>query len=130
MSNLKKQLKIIIRYVLIVINDILTLLPIKKGVVLFESFNGKGLTDNPKAIYDQLLEMDNQTAKLLYWGIKGQFYDEIVQQYPNAQILKRWSLKWIWISARANYWIFNSRMPTWWKKIGILNTFKHGMVHL
>ncbi|WP_432749276.1 CDP-glycerol glycerophosphotransferase family protein [Pediococcus pentosaceus] len=116
MSSLKKQLKIIIRYVLIVINDILTLLPIKKGVVLFESFNGKGLTDNPKAIYDQLLEMDNQTAKLLYWGIKGQFFDEIVQQYPNAQILKRWSLKWIWISARANYWVFNSRMPTWWKK--------------
>jgi CDP-glycerol glycerophosphotransferase len=116
MTNLKQQLKILIRYGLIGINNLLILLPIKKDTVLFESFNGKGLTDNPKAIYDEMIRQDPAAIKQLYWGVKGEFYHAIRQKYPEVNLVKRWSLKWIWVSATANYWIFNSRMPSWWKK--------------
>lgn len=110
------MLKIIVRYGLILVNDLLIFLPVKRGTVLFESFNGKGLTDNPKAIYDEILKEKLADTNHLFWGVKSQFYASLIQQYPNAKIIKRWSLKWIWVSATANYWIFNSRMPTWWKK--------------
>ena len=116
MRKLKQVLKIIIRYGLILINDALIQLPVHKGRVLFESFNGKGLTDNPKAIYDELLKEFPENRSQLVWGVKGEFYQAMTTRFPEAKIVKRWSLTWIWTSATAEYWIFNSRMPTWWKK--------------
>ncbi len=116
MRKLKQVLKIIIRYGLILVNDCLIQLPVHRGRVLFESFNGKGLTDNPKAIYDELLqEYPNRRTELI-WGVKGEFYQELVTRFPEAHVVKRWSFAWLWASATAEYWIFNSRMPTWWKK--------------
>ncbi|KRN94090.1 CDP-glycerol glycerophosphotransferase family protein [Pediococcus stilesii] len=116
MNSLKKTIKIWIRYGLIGLNSILTLLPTNEKRVLFESFNGKGLTDNPKAIYDQMVNDFPDATGQLFWGVKGQLYGDLTRKYPEAKIVKRWSLKWIWISATARFWIFNSRMPTWWKK--------------
>lgn len=116
MRKLKQVLKIIIRYGLILINDALIQLPVHKSRVLFESFNGKGLTDNPKAIYDELLKEFPENRSQLVWGVKGEFYQAMTTRFPEAKIVKRWSLTWIWTSATAEYWIFNSRMPTWWKK--------------
>ena len=116
MKTIIKKIKILIRYALICINDILIHFPVRKKVALFESFNGKGLTDNPKAIYDAIIHMDPHAYSKLYWGVKAQYFPKIRADYPNINIVKRWSFKWIFISATANFWFFNSRMPTWWKK--------------
>ncbi|QBP17978.1 CDP-glycerol glycerophosphotransferase family protein [Acetilactobacillus jinshanensis] len=114
--RLIKLIKIIIRNGLIVLNDGLICLPVKKNYYLFESFNGKDVSDNPAAIYKQLVHDDPSTRDRAYFGVKPGMYKELHEKYPNVHLLKRFMPKWIYCTARAQFWIFNSRMPTWWRK--------------
>ncbi|GLB46917.1 CDP-glycerol glycerophosphotransferase [Philodulcilactobacillus myokoensis] len=120
LNNLKlefvRAVKLLIRIGLIVINDGFICLPVKKDLIIFESFNGKDISDNPAAIYRQLIRDYPSKANNLYFGIKPSQYRKIHQKYPNIKLLKRFMPKWIWYTARANFWIFNSRMPIWWHK--------------
>ncbi|MDV7693658.1 CDP-glycerol glycerophosphotransferase family protein [Pediococcus parvulus] len=109
-------IKVLIRYFLILINDCLICLPIKRHLIIFESFNGQDVSDNPAAIYQELVLTHPEYAPSLFFGIKGRRFEEVKRTYPEIQILKRWSFKWIWTVARAEYWVFNSRMPLWWHK--------------
>ncbi|AMV62047.1 CDP-glycerol:poly(glycerophosphate) glycerophosphotransferase [Pediococcus damnosus] len=114
--GLIQTIKILIRYILVVINDCLIHLPIKRHLTIFESFNGQAINDNPAAIYRELKILHPEAADNLFFGIKGSNFAQVKKANPDVQLLKRWSLKWIWVTARANYWIFNSRMPLWWHK--------------
>ncbi|XIF19727.1 MAG: CDP-glycerol glycerophosphotransferase family protein [Acetilactobacillus jinshanensis] len=114
--DLVKIIKIIIRNGLIVINDGLICLPVKKGYYLFESFNGKDVSDNPAAIYKQLIKDDPSARQRAYFGVKPKMYNELHHKYPQIHLLRRFMPKWIYYTARAQFWIFNSRMPTWWRK--------------
>lgn len=98
----------------IIFNSTATVFPIHKGLVLFESFNGKLPTDNPYAIYQELVKQTEK--KNLYWGIKKDRIKEARKQYPDLNLVPRFSIKWLWLATRANFWVFNSRMPNWLKK--------------
>jgi len=115
-QKLVKTIKIIIRGGLIVINDGFICLPVKKRQVIFESFNGKEINDNPAAIYRELVKHQQFSKKNLYFGIKAREFNRVQTEHPDVQLVKRFSLKWIWITARSEFWVFNSRMPIWWKK--------------
>lgn len=114
--DLIKIIKIIIRNGLIVINDGLICLPVKRRYYLFESFNGKDVSDNPAAIYNQLVKEDPSARQRAYFGVKPKMYNQLHREYPHIQLLKRFMPKWIYYTARAQFWVFNSRMPTWWRK--------------
>ncbi|WP_034526777.1 CDP-glycerol glycerophosphotransferase family protein [Secundilactobacillus oryzae] len=116
MQKLINFIKIIIRGGLIVLNDGFICLPVKKGTVIFESFNGKDISDNPAAIYRALASRPEVKATQLYFGVKPRVFAKVHQEFPEVQLLKRFSLKWIWVIARAEFWVFNSRMPLWWHK--------------
>lgn len=87
-------------------------LPTRKKTIVFESFLGKQYSDNPKALY--LYIKDNHPEYKLYWS----FNRGITNKYKNEvlNVLPRFGLKWIYIFARAEYWITNSRLPLWLPK--------------
>ncbi|MHA8137724.1 CDP-glycerol glycerophosphotransferase family protein [Lactobacillaceae bacterium Scapto_B20] len=115
-NKLIKSFKIVIRYGLIVINDGFICLPAKKGVIIFDSFNGRDINDNPAAIYRQLIHDDPQLAQTAFFAVKPSKYDELHAKHPDIKLLKRFMPRWVWYMARAQFWVFNSRMPAWWKK--------------
>ncbi|GBD80817.1 CDP-glycerol glycerophosphotransferase family protein [Tetragenococcus halophilus] len=98
----------------IIFNFSATVFPIQKGVVLLETFNGKLPSDNPYAIYQELIKQ--MEKKNLYWGIKKENMKEAREKYPDLNLVPRFSVKWLWLTTRANFWVFNSRMPNWLKK--------------
>lgn len=115
-QSIIKTLKIVIRDLLVLVNDLLVLLPVKRNTYLFESFNGKDVSDNPAAIYFELIKEDPKARKRAFFGVKPGRYKELKAKYPKIQFLRRFMPKWIYYTARAQFWIFNSRMPTWWHK--------------
>ncbi|MHA8111187.1 CDP-glycerol glycerophosphotransferase family protein [Lactobacillaceae bacterium Melli_B4] len=115
-NKMIKMFKIVIRYGLIVINDGFICLPAKKGVVIFDSFNGRDINDNPAAIYHQLIKERPELRQTAFFAVKPSKYDELHAKYPDIKLLKRFMPRWVWYMARAQFWVFNSRMPAWWKK--------------
>ena len=117
---MKKQLvhffKIIARLGLIVMNDGFLCMPIKKGTIIFESFNGKDVNDNPYAIYQQLISSNPELRDKLYFSVKPSEYKRLHRNYPEIRLLKRFTPAWVPVIARSQFWIMNSRMPSWWRK--------------
>ncbi|GAW99552.1 CDP-glycerol glycerophosphotransferase [Secundilactobacillus mixtipabuli] len=120
MTGLKNQvikgLKIVIRYGLIVLNDGFICIPAKKDLIMFESFNGNDINDNPAAIYRQLVADRPAFEATAYFGVKPRRYRELHAKYPEIKLVKRFSFKWVWLMAHAGYWVLNSRLPNWWRK--------------
>ena len=84
-------------------------LPRKKRLIFFESFLGKNYSDSPKYIYEYLLQ-SNENYQYV-WSVNEKF------QIPgNAKQVKRFSLKYFYYIARANYWVSNSRIPKYLTK--------------
>lgn len=115
-SNLIAFIKLIARYILIVINDGFICMRVKKRLVLFESFNGKDVSDNPLAIYKKVIEDNPDMKNSCYFSVKPSAFRRLSQEYPKIRLLKRFTPLWVWYSARASFWVMNSRMPQWWKK--------------
>ncbi|MDN6750604.1 MAG: CDP-glycerol glycerophosphotransferase family protein, partial [Staphylococcus equorum] len=63
----------------IIFNFSASVFPIKRGVVLLETFNGKLPSDNPYAIYQELTKQVEE--KNLYWGIKKENMREAKEKY-------------------------------------------------
>jgi CDP-glycerol glycerophosphotransferase len=84
-------------------------LPVDKKLIVFESFLGKQYSDNPRAIYEYMLE--NHPEYKMYWSIDPRFAHNFTDS--NIKTVDRFSFKWLFVMARANYWILNSRKPNW-----------------
>jgi CDP-glycerol glycerophosphotransferase len=84
-------------------------LPPKSKLVMFESFHGKQYSDNPRAIYEYLKE--NGYDYKMYWGADSRYVSSFNQE--DIQYVSRLSIKWIYLMARAKYWVTNSRLPLW-----------------
>lgn len=110
------MIKLIARYVLIVINGGFLCMRVKSRLIIFESFNGRDISDNPLAIYKQLIQVDPTIQGSCYFSVKPSEYSRLSQQFPNIQLIKRFTPGWVKYMARADFWIMNSRMPKWWQK--------------
>jgi CDP-glycerol glycerophosphotransferase len=84
-------------------------LPKDKNLVMFESFLGKQYSCNPRAIYEYLKE--NHPQYKMYWSIDPRYIHNFADK--DIQYIKRFSVKWLFLMARAHYWVINSRMPLW-----------------
>ncbi len=85
------------------------ILPKKQNVIVFESFFGKQYSDNPRAIYEYLLERNSEYE--MYWS----FDKKYITKYKDKDIkyVKRFSLKWLFVMTRAKFWVNNCRLPSW-----------------
>lgn len=87
------------------------LLPAKKQLIIFESFLGKQYSDNPRAIYEYLKK--HHPEYQMFWSLDKSWKAKAGIDLP---VLKRFSLKWLWLMPRAEFWVTNSRMPLWLEK--------------
>lgn len=78
-------------------------------VIIFESFLGKQFSDNPRAIYEYLL--DNYPDYRMYWSVERKSVYKLKEH--NIKIVKRFSFKWMYLMNRAKFWVTNSRLPLW-----------------
>jgi len=109
-----QSLKLVARYGLIVLNGGLICLPIKRRQVIFESFNGKDINDNPAAIYRELVKEHPDYAHTAYFSVKPREFASLHAKYPEINLVKRFTPRWVALMARAEFWVLNSRLPNWW----------------
>lgn len=84
-------------------------LPVKKKLIIFESFHGKQYSDNPRAIYEYMLK--NHPEYTMYWSADRRHFE--LFEDLNVNYVKRFSLKWFLTMPRAKYWVVNARLPLW-----------------
>ncbi|PGK51264.1 CDP-glycerol--glycerophosphate glycerophosphotransferase [Priestia megaterium] len=87
-------------------------LPRQKNLVMFESFNGRQYSDNPRAIYEYLAE--HYPSYKLVWSADRRFHSQFEDK--GLDVAYRFSLKWLWLMPRAKYWVSNSRFPESFRK--------------
>ncbi|GAA2981900.1 hypothetical protein GCM10010447_08100 [Streptomyces fulvorobeus] len=86
-------------------NTWLCRLPVRRGSVVFESHMGKCYGDSPRALYE---EVRRQGLRLhCVWS-----YESSPQGFPaDARLVRRWSWRYLWALARAEYWVDNQGFP-------------------
>ncbi|GIO23408.1 hypothetical protein J11TS1_19890 [Oceanobacillus sp. J11TS1] len=92
--------------------SVVSKLPRNNKLIIFESFHGKQYSDSPRAIYEYIKEVYPEYQ--LYWAADRRHLN--IFQEKNLPYVKRLSLKWIFLMARAKYWVINTRLPLWIKK--------------
>ncbi|MFD1429516.1 CDP-glycerol glycerophosphotransferase family protein [Lacticaseibacillus mingshuiensis] len=90
------------------------ILPVRPHTVVFESFDGKLPSDSPLAIYDQLKATHPDWN--VFWSVKPGTLAEAQQLHPTVQFVKRFSVRWLFLLPRAQFWVANARMPFWLHK--------------
>lgn len=103
----------IILFLLSSVFRVFSLFPIIPNVYVFESQYGGRFDDNPKAIYDYLKKQKDSKNKL-FWSIR--YRDREIVEDKDVKVLYRFSIRWLYYMARANFWIINARMPQWLPK--------------
>ncbi|MFF7625909.1 bifunctional glycosyltransferase/CDP-glycerol:glycerophosphate glycerophosphotransferase [Streptomyces cyaneofuscatus] len=86
-------------------NTWLTRLPVRRGSVVFESHMGRCYGDSPRALHE---EIRRQGLKLRStWS-----YDTSPAGFPDdARLVRRWSWRYLWALARAEFWVDNQGFP-------------------
>ncbi|MBU8789984.1 CDP-glycerol glycerophosphotransferase family protein [Oceanobacillus caeni] len=85
------------------------LLPRNKKTIIFESFHGKQYSDNPRAIYEYIIE--HRPEYDVYWSADRRFTNLFEENH--VPYIKRFSLKWLLKMGTAKYWVINARLPLW-----------------
>lgn len=80
-------------------------LPMRDGLMVFESGLGKQYADSPRYIYEELLRRGDTRPKVWIYSGKHHFAD------PHTVVVKRLSPAYFWHLARANFWITNQNLP-------------------
>ncbi|MET9362042.1 CDP-glycerol glycerophosphotransferase family protein [Streptomyces sp. NPDC006632] len=89
-----------------VYDEVLSKLPIRKGLVVFESHMGKQFSDSPKAIYDEMRRQGvDFEAVWSYEGSKPAGFPK------DATLVRRWSYAYLRALAQAEFWIDNQGFP-------------------
>ncbi|PIB06149.1 CDP-glycerol--glycerophosphate glycerophosphotransferase [Streptomyces sp. HG99] len=86
-------------------HEVFSRLPVKKGLVVFESHLGRQYSDSPKAIYE---EMRRQGLRFeAVWSYAGS-----PDGFPaDATLVRRWSLHYLKALAQAEFWVDNQSYP-------------------
>lgn len=87
-------------------------LPRSENTIVFESFQGKQFSDNPRAIYEYLQE--NHYPYKMYWSADRR-HTHIFEE-KGIKYVRRYSIKWLFVMGRAKYWVVNARLPLWLPK--------------
>lgn len=86
------------------------ILPINHKLIVFQSTTGMNYSCNPRGIYEQLLE-ENQQYKTV-WVVNN-----IQSKIPgNPKIVKQYSLKYYYYMARGKFFINNGNFPNFYVK--------------
>ncbi|TWE17939.1 bifunctional glycosyltransferase/CDP-glycerol:glycerophosphate glycerophosphotransferase [Kitasatospora atroaurantiaca] len=88
-----------------VYHRVLQKLPVVKGQVVFESHQGKQYSDNPRAVYEELVRRGAPMKAV--WS-----YASSPAGFPSgATLVRRWSWKYLRALAQAEFWVDNQGYP-------------------
>ncbi|MDI3421689.1 bifunctional glycosyltransferase/CDP-glycerol:glycerophosphate glycerophosphotransferase [Streptomyces luteolus] len=88
-----------------VYDEVFSRLPVKKGLVVFESQLGKQYSDSPKAIYEEMRRQGLEFEAV--WSYAGS-----PEGFPaDATLARRWSLPYLKALAQAEFWVDNQSYP-------------------
>lgn len=107
LSSLKKLSVTKLAYKLLF--KVVSILPAKQNLIIFESFLGKQYSDNPRAIYEYLKEHNPEYE--MVWSVDPRFEKGFLDK--GVPYVRRFSIKWLFLMAQARFWVTNSRMPLW-----------------
>ncbi|MFD5078492.1 CDP-glycerol glycerophosphotransferase family protein [Streptomyces sp. NPDC058371] len=86
-------------------HEVFTRLPVKKGLVVFESHLGRQYSDSPRAIYEEMRRQGLDFEAV--WSYAGS-----PDGFPaDATLVRRWSLPYLKALARAEFWVDNQSYP-------------------
>ncbi|WP_395360579.1 CDP-glycerol glycerophosphotransferase family protein [Streptomyces sp. YH02] len=89
-----------------VYHEVYSRLPIRKGLVVFESHLGKQYSDSPRAIYEEMRRQGVAFGAVWsYAGARPTGFPE------DATLVKRWSWPYLRALAQAEFWIDNQGFP-------------------
>ncbi|WP_018708347.1 CDP-glycerol glycerophosphotransferase family protein [Siminovitchia fordii] len=88
-------------------------LPVKKNLIIFESFHGKQYSDSPRAIYEYMKSKNMDYD--MYWSADRR-HVSYFNNLDGVKSVRRFSIKWLLLMARAKYWVTNARLPLWLPK--------------
>ena len=89
-------------------------IPVDDKTVIFTSFHGRGYSDNPKAIYEEMIKDPRFKDFTFIWAIKKHKQKNI--EIPDAKIVEYFSVPYFYYISKAKYWIFNYKMPMYIEK--------------
>ncbi|MDQ0796061.1 CDP-glycerol:glycerophosphate glycerophosphotransferase [Streptomyces sp. B1I3] len=80
-------------------------LPVRKGSVVFESHMGRCYGDSPRAVHEEVRRRGLPLHCV--WS-----YENSPDGFPSdARLVRRWSWRYLWALARAEYWVDNQGFP-------------------
>lgn len=106
---MKKRIKSVLSTFIKVTFKLFSKLPSNRNLIIFESFLGKQYSDNPRAIYEYLNNFYPNYQ--MYWSVDSKYVEFFKDK--NVKVIRRFSIKWLLLMARAGYWVSNSRLPLW-----------------
>lgn len=87
-------------------HEVFSRLPVKKGLVVFESHLGRQYSDSPKAIYEEMRRQGLEFEAV--WSYTGSG----PAGFPaDATLVRRWSLPYLKALAQAEFWVDNQSYP-------------------
>ncbi|BCL30197.1 CDP-glycerol glycerophosphotransferase family protein [Streptomyces aurantiacus] len=91
-------------------HEVFSRLPLKKGLVVFESHLGRQYSDSPKALYEEMRRQG--LAFEAVWSYTGSGPAGLPAGFPpDATLVRRWSLPYLKALARAEFWVDNQSYP-------------------
>lgn len=87
------------------------LVSVDEKIIIFISFHGRGYSDNPKAIYEQMKQDPRFDRYRFIWFIKKHKEKNI--QIPGAEIKEYFSIPYFYYMSKAKYWVVNCKLPTY-----------------
>ncbi|MFF3610154.1 CDP-glycerol glycerophosphotransferase family protein [Streptomyces sp. NPDC002580] len=86
-------------------HEVFSRLPVRKGLVVFESHLGRQYSDSPRAIYEEMRRQGLDFHPVWsYTGTPVGFPDD-------ATLVRRWSLPYLRALAQAEFWVDNQSYP-------------------
>ncbi|WP_329037870.1 bifunctional glycosyltransferase family 2 protein/CDP-glycerol:glycerophosphate glycerophosphotransferase [Streptomyces sp. NBC_00178] len=80
-------------------------LPVRRGSVVFESHMGSCYGDSPRAVHEEVRARGLRLRCV--WA-----YADTPEGFPaDARLVRRWSWRYLWALARAEYWVDNQGFP-------------------
>ena len=80
-------------------------------LVIFISFHGRGYSDNPRAIYEQMRKDEKFKDYRFIWFIKN--HKDLSIKIPGAEVKEYFSFSYFYYLSKAKYWIINCKMPNY-----------------
>ena len=85
-------------------------------LIVFESFSGNKYNDNPRAIYEYLVNNSDYNDFRFIWCLRGKAYYADIADRSRTTIVKWGSDEYYKAYATAAYWITNTRLPLAFRK--------------